>query len=64
MLIGVLKYLIFTGLAAKIYDRTRTMTDVYNAFFEFASVMKSKVVFIGNKKNSNVIVLFNVFTLQ
>ncbi|KAK2644806.1 hypothetical protein Ddye_020001 [Dipteronia dyeriana] len=33
-----------SGLAAKIYDPTRTMTDVYNAFFEFASVMKSKVV--------------------
>ncbi|KAK2644807.1 hypothetical protein Ddye_020002 [Dipteronia dyeriana] len=31
------------GLAAKIYERTRTMTDVYNVFFEFASVMKSKV---------------------
>ncbi|KAK0577827.1 hypothetical protein LWI29_000844 [Acer saccharum] len=30
------------GLAAKIYERTRTMTDVYNVFFEFASVMKSK----------------------
>ncbi|KAK0579817.1 hypothetical protein LWI29_031914 [Acer saccharum] len=31
-----------SGLAAKIYDRTRTITDVYNAFFEFASVMKFK----------------------
>ncbi|KAI9198303.1 hypothetical protein LWI28_013528 [Acer negundo] len=31
------------GLVAKIYDRTKMMTDVYNAFFEFASVMKSKV---------------------
>ncbi|KAL5855404.1 hypothetical protein ACOSQ3_005245 [Xanthoceras sorbifolium] len=31
------------GLAAKIYVQTRTISDVYNAFFEFASVMKSKV---------------------
>ncbi|KAK0578562.1 hypothetical protein LWI29_012351 [Acer saccharum] len=30
------------GLVAKIVDRTRTMSDVYNAFFEFASLMKSK----------------------
>ncbi|KAK3206779.1 hypothetical protein Dsin_020825 [Dipteronia sinensis] len=31
------------GLVAKIVDRTTTMSDVYNAFFEFASLMKSKV---------------------
>ncbi|KAI9197537.1 hypothetical protein LWI28_000142 [Acer negundo] len=31
------------GLVAKIVDRTKTMSDVYNAFFEFASLMKSKV---------------------
>ncbi|KAK3206788.1 hypothetical protein Dsin_020834 [Dipteronia sinensis] len=33
------------GLVAKIVDRTTTMSDVYNAFFEFASLMKSKEYF-------------------
>ncbi|XP_031383579.1 squalene synthase 1-like [Punica granatum] len=31
------------GLIAKIIERTRTMSDVYGAFFEFCSCMKSKV---------------------
>ncbi|KAL5855948.1 hypothetical protein ACOSQ4_005750 [Xanthoceras sorbifolium] len=31
------------GLAARLYERTKTMSDIYNVFFEFASVMKSKV---------------------
>ncbi|KAK3227349.1 hypothetical protein Dsin_007211, partial [Dipteronia sinensis] len=30
------------GLIAKIIDRTRTVSDTYNAFFEFAALMKSK----------------------
>ncbi|OWM80308.1 squalene synthase 1-like [Punica granatum] len=31
------------GLNAKIIERTRTMSDVYGAFFEFCNLMKSKV---------------------
>ncbi|KAL5788600.1 hypothetical protein ACOSP7_005549 [Xanthoceras sorbifolium] len=31
------------GLAARLYEQTKTMSDIYNVFFEFASVMKSKV---------------------
>ncbi|KAK2662990.1 hypothetical protein Ddye_001564 [Dipteronia dyeriana] len=30
------------GLIAKIIDRTRTVSGIYNAFFEFAALMKSK----------------------
>ncbi|CAH9100603.1 unnamed protein product [Cuscuta europaea] len=31
------------GLTAKIIDRTRTMTDVYGAFYDFSCMLKSKV---------------------
>ncbi|KAL5055558.1 hypothetical protein RYX36_036240 [Vicia faba] len=31
------------GLTAKVIDRTKTMTDVYGAFFDFSSVLESKV---------------------
>ncbi|CAK7329617.1 unnamed protein product [Dovyalis caffra] len=31
------------GLYAKIYDETKTMADVYGAFFDFCSVLKSKI---------------------
>ncbi|WCJ40907.1 Squalene synthase [Euphorbia peplus] len=31
------------GLTAKVIDRTRTMADVYRAFFDFSSMIKSKV---------------------
>ncbi|KAL2477111.1 Squalene synthase [Forsythia ovata] len=31
------------GLAAKVYDRTKTMSDVYGAFYDFSCMLKSKV---------------------
>lgn len=31
------------GLTAKVIDKTRTMSDVYDSFFEFSALMKSKV---------------------
>ncbi|KAI3745107.1 hypothetical protein L1987_58209 [Smallanthus sonchifolius] len=31
------------GLTAKIIDRTKTMADVYRAFYDFSSLLKSKV---------------------
>uniref|UniRef100_M1AEP1 Squalene synthase n=2 Tax=Solanum tuberosum TaxID=4113 RepID=M1AEP1_SOLTU len=31
------------GLCAKIIDQTRTMADVYGAFFDFCCIMESKV---------------------
>ncbi|CAK9142072.1 unnamed protein product [Ilex paraguariensis] len=31
------------GLTAKVIDRTRTMSDVYGAFFDFSCMLKSKV---------------------
>nr|UNT45701.1 squalene synthase 2 [Atractylodes lancea] len=31
------------GLTAKIIDRTKTMADVYGAFYDFSSLLKSKV---------------------
>nr|AOW71962.1 squalene synthase [Albuca bracteata] len=31
------------GLTAKVIDQTRTMSDVYGAFYEFSSLIKSKV---------------------
>ncbi|GLT42848.1 hypothetical protein SLA2020_168280 [Shorea laevis] len=31
------------GLTAKVIDRTNTMADVYGAFFDFSSLLKSKV---------------------
>ncbi|XP_061340587.1 squalene synthase 13-like [Gastrolobium bilobum] len=31
------------GLTAKVVDRTKTMADVYGAFFDFASILESKV---------------------
>jgi len=33
----------FIGLTAKVIDRTKTMADVYGAFFDFACVLESKV---------------------
>ncbi|KAL5791027.1 hypothetical protein ACOSQ2_005915 [Xanthoceras sorbifolium] len=35
------------GFAARLYEQTKTMSDIYNVFFEFASVMKSKVEMHG-----------------
>ncbi|XP_024162895.1 squalene synthase 2 isoform X2 [Rosa chinensis] len=37
------------GLTAKVIDRTRTMADVYAAFYDFSSILKSKV----DKKDPN-----------
>lgn len=37
------------GLTAKVIDRTRTMADVYGAFFDFSCMLKSKV----NKNDPN-----------
>nr|XP_011458278.1 PREDICTED: squalene synthase-like isoform X2 [Fragaria vesca subsp. vesca] len=37
------------GLTAKIIDKTRTMADVYAAFYDFSSIIKSKV----DKKDPN-----------
>ncbi|KAJ4831552.1 hypothetical protein Tsubulata_017981 [Turnera subulata] len=37
------------GLTAKIIDRTKTMADVYGAFFDFSCMLKSKV----NKNDPN-----------
>ncbi|KAF5727188.1 squalene synthase [Tripterygium wilfordii] len=31
------------GLTAKVFDRTRTMSDVYGAFYEFSCILRSKV---------------------
>jgi len=36
-------WLRFIGLTAKVIDRTKTMADVYGAFFDFASMLESKV---------------------
>lgn len=33
----------FLGLCAKIIDQTRTMADVYGAFYDFCCIMESKV---------------------
>ncbi|CAL9137796.1 unnamed protein product, partial [Musa acuminata var. zebrina] len=33
----------FTGLTAKIIDQTNSMSDVYGAFYEFSSLLKSKI---------------------
>lgn len=35
--------LCFLGLTAKVIDQTRTMADVYVAFNDFSSILKSKV---------------------
>ncbi|KAI8028423.1 Squalene synthase 2 [Camellia lanceoleosa] len=37
------------GLTAKVIDRTKTMSDVYGAFFDFSCMLKSKV----NKSDPN-----------
>lgn len=37
------------GLTAKVIDRTRTIADVYAAFYDFSSILKSKV----DKKDPN-----------
>lgn len=31
------------GLTAKVIDRTKTMADVYGAFFDFSVMLKAKV---------------------
>lgn len=31
------------GLTAKVIDRTKTMSDVYGAFYDFSRMLKSKV---------------------
>ncbi|XP_077239428.1 squalene synthase 2-like isoform X2 [Tasmannia lanceolata] len=31
------------GLTAKVIDQTRTMSDVYGAFFDFSCMLKSKI---------------------
>lgn len=36
----------FPGLAAKVIDRTKTMSDVYRAFYDFSCLLKSKVWFL------------------
>lgn len=33
----------FLGLTAKVIDRTKAMSDVYGAFFDFSCMLKSKV---------------------
>ncbi|RZR89661.1 hypothetical protein BHM03_00017418, partial [Ensete ventricosum] len=33
----------FPGLTAKVIDQTYSMSDVYGAFYEFSSLLKSKV---------------------
>lgn len=33
----------FAGLTAKVIDRTKTMADVYGAFFDFSVMLKAKV---------------------
>ena len=35
--------LIITGLTAQIFDQTRSISDVYSAFFDFSSMLKDKV---------------------
>jgi farnesyl-diphosphate farnesyltransferase len=34
---------LFLGLTAQVFHRTKTMADVYGAFFDFSCVLKSKV---------------------
>ncbi|KAK1556509.1 hypothetical protein Q3G72_006178 [Acer saccharum] len=52
------------GLVAKIVDRTRTMSDVYNAFFEFASLMKSKVDMHDTNYNATMKTLSRLNEIQ
>ncbi|URD85472.1 squalene [Musa troglodytarum] len=40
------------GLTAKIIDQTNSMSDVYGAFYEFSSLIKSKID--GNDPNANL----------
>lgn len=42
------------GLTAKVIDRTKTMSDVYGAFFDFSCMLKSKVCGICGLKQSMV----------
>nr|GEW91747.1 squalene synthase [Tanacetum cinerariifolium] len=35
------------GLRAQVIDRTKTMVDVYGAFYEFSSILKSKEILRG-----------------
>lgn len=37
----------FSGLTAKVIDRTKTMADVYGAFYDFSCMMKPKVRFLN-----------------
>jgi hypothetical protein len=43
-------WLRFIGLTAKVIDRTKTVADVYGAFFDFASMLESKVWSIPGPK--------------
>ena len=36
-------WLCFLGLTAKVIDQTKTIADVYGAFFDFSCILKSKV---------------------
>lgn len=45
-------WLQFIGLTAKVIDRTKTMADVYGAFFDFASLLECKVWSIRTPKYS------------
>ena len=38
--------LFFLGLTAKIIDRTKTMSDVYGAFYDFSRMLKFKVLLV------------------
>nr|ASO66848.1 squalene synthase [Fritillaria unibracteata] len=40
------------GVVARVMDQTRTMSDVYGAFFEFSSLLKSKID--NNDPNANL----------
>jgi hypothetical protein len=50
----VTKYLLplsLSGLIARIIDETRSMTDVYSAFYEFSSLLESKVLGCLSRKH-------------
>ena len=36
-------FVFFLGLTAKVIDRTKTMADVYGAFYDFSCMLKTKV---------------------
>lgn len=41
----------FVGLTAKIIDRTKTMSDVYGAFYDFSRMLKFKVLCLISTKS-------------